>query len=123
MANISAAILGRSALENDWILTNPARKLTFICAVLIVPVAEELIYRGAILGSLLERTSVLWAVAITVAGATVMHDSWLTAFPGQVFLCTAYLIRRRSIPASIIAHATANAAIFAPSLLIVFHTK
>jgi membrane protease YdiL (CAAX protease family) len=123
ISNIAAVIIGREAILNEWVLTNPARKLTFICAVLIVPVAEELIYRGAILGSLLERTATFWAVVITAAAATVMHDYWLTAFPSQVLLCAAYLIRRRSLPASIIAHATANALVFAPSLLIVFHMK
>jgi membrane protease YdiL (CAAX protease family) len=102
MSNISAAILGRSAVENDWALTNPARKLTLICAVLIVPVVEEMIYRGVILGSLLERTSTLWAVIITTVAATIMHDSWLVAFPSQILLCTAYLIRKRSIPARLL---------------------
>jgi membrane protease YdiL (CAAX protease family) len=121
MTNITGAILGKSAFCNDWMLTNPQRKLTFICAVLIVPLAEEITYRGAILGSLLEKTSLIWAVLITTAAATIMHDSWRVAFPDQILLCTAYLSRRRSLPASIIAHAVANAAIFAPSLLIVFH--
>jgi len=123
MANITVAILGKSALEADWTLTNPQRKLTFICVVLIVPVAEELTYRAAILGSLMDRTSTIWAVLITTAAATIMHDSWRVAFPGQILLCTAYLICRRSIPASIIAHAVANAVVFAPGLLIVFHLR
>jgi len=123
MTNISAAILGRSAFSSDWVLTNPQRKLSFICAVLIMPVVEELIYRGAILGSLLEKTSMFWAVATTVTAATIMHDFWRVALPDQILLCTAYLIGRRSIPASTIAHATANALIFAPGLLIVFHIK
>jgi membrane protease YdiL (CAAX protease family) len=52
MTNITAAIVGRAAFETDWMLTNPQRKLTFICATLIVPVLEELIYRATILGSL-----------------------------------------------------------------------
>jgi membrane protease YdiL (CAAX protease family) len=103
------------------VATNPQRKLTFICVVLVVPVTEELTYRAAILGSLLQRTSTIWAVLITATAATVMHDAWRVAFPDQILLCTAYLVCRRSLPASIIAHAVANAAVFAPGLLIVFH--
>jgi len=121
MTNIAAAIVGKSAFEADWMLTNPQRKLTFICAVVIVPVVEELIYRAAILGSLLQKTLPIWAVLITTTAATIMHDSWRVAFLGQALLCAAYLAGRRSLPASIIAHAVANAAIFAPGLLIVFH--
>jgi membrane protease YdiL (CAAX protease family) len=121
MTNISVAILGKSALAADWVATNPQRKLTFICVVLVVPVTEELTYRAAILGSLLQRTSTICAVLITATAATVMHDAWRVAFPDQILLCTAYLVCRRSLPASIIAHAVANAAVFAPGLLIVFH--
>jgi len=121
MTNIQAAMLGRSALNNDWLLTNPHRKLTFLCAVLIVPIAEELIYRAAILGSLLERTSTFWAVTLTVIAATIMHDVWWMALPGQILLCAAYVFRSRSLVSSITAHMVANALVFAPSLLIAFH--
>jgi membrane protease YdiL (CAAX protease family) len=123
MTNIAAAIVGKATFESDWMVTNPQRTLTFVCAVLIVPVAEEMIYRAAILASLLERTSFFWAIAITSTAATIMHDSWRVAFPGQLLLCAAYLIRRRSIVASTIAHITANALVLTPSLLVIFHMK
>ncbi len=119
--NLGAVIVGKSDFLNDPILTFPAKKLTFICAVLVVPLVEELIYRGFILGSLSHRTSTFWAIAITALGATVMHDYWPAALPSQVLLCAAYLIQGRSLPASIIAHAVGNAAIFAPTFVLVLH--
>jgi membrane protease YdiL (CAAX protease family) len=91
--------------------------------VLIMPVVEELIYRGAILASLLERTTTFWAIAVTVAAATIMHDSWRIALPDQILLCMAYLIRGRSVATSVIAHVVANALIFVPNLVILFHIK
>jgi membrane protease YdiL (CAAX protease family) len=121
VTNIVALLLGRTAFDHAWVITNPQRHLTLFCAVLVVPVAEELIYRGAILGSLLERTSIIWAVVITVTAAVLMHDVWWTALPSQILLCMAYLVRGRSLTASISAHMVANALIFAPALLIVFH--
>lgn len=123
MTNIQALMIGRTTFDRDWMLTNPQRTLTFVCAVLIVPIAEELIYRGVILASLLERTSMIWAAVTTVIAATIMHDVWWMALPGQVLLCAAYLIRGRSLSASITAHMVANAVSFAPGLLIAFHMK
>ena len=88
---------------------------------LIVPVYEELIYRAAILGSLLERMSTTFAVLLVVTAATIMHDAWRVAFPDQILLCMAYIVCRRSLAASIIAHAVANLAVLTPNLLIAFH--
>ena len=65
----------------------------------------------------------IWAVVITIAAATIMHDVWWMALPGQIVFCTAYLIRGRSLSASITAHTVANALVFAPGLLIVFHLR
>ena len=123
MANIAAIMVGRSNFEGGWIWTNPHRQLAFISAVLIFPAAEELIYRGAILSSLMDRTSAPWAVLITTMAATVMHDTWRVAFPNQLLLCAVYFVCRRSLPASAIAHVVANAFVFAPGLLIGFYMK
>ncbi len=122
-ANIAAALVGRVAFENDWIFIDPHRKLTIFCTALVAPLTEECIYRGGILALLLERTSTVWAAAITVTLAGIMHNSFWIAIPGQVLLTIAYLVRGRSLASSIIAHATANSVIFVPSLLIVFHLK
>jgi membrane protease YdiL (CAAX protease family) len=122
-ANIAGFLAGRSSFEDSWIFTNPHRKLTILCVALIAPITEELIYRGGILGCLLERTSMLWAAAITIALAAIMHDSFWMALPGQALLTIAYLTRGRSLSCSIIAHTTWNSVIFVPSLLFVFHLK
>ncbi len=95
-------------------------KLLFVCHVLVIPVAEELIFRGVILGSLCKRMSLLWAVLITVVAATVLH-SGPYAFVPQLFLCGAYLARHRSLPASIAAHAVTNALVWFPHLVVAFH--
>jgi membrane protease YdiL (CAAX protease family) len=95
-------------------------KLLFVCHVLVMPAAEELIFRGMILGSLCKRTSVLWAVLITAAAAAVLHAGPY-AFVPQLFLCGAYLARHRSIPASITAHAVTNALVWWPNLVVAGH--
>jgi membrane protease YdiL (CAAX protease family) len=123
MTNIAALIIGRSNFADQWIFTHPHRGLTLIAVVLIAPLEEELVYRGAFLGSLLPRTSTVWAVVITVAAATIMHDTWRVACVNQLLLCSVYLVCRRSLAASFIAHAVGNAVAFAPSLLFVFHFK
>lgn len=121
MTNIQALMIGRTEFERDWLLTNSQRRLTFFCAVLIAPAAEELIYRGAILCSLLAKMPMPWAVLITVVAAAVQHDVWWLALPGQILLCVAYLIRGRSLASSTIAHLVANAVVFWPTILFAFH--
>jgi membrane protease YdiL (CAAX protease family) len=92
----------------------------FVCHVLVIPTAEELIFRGVILGSLCKRTSVLWAVLITAVAAAVLHGG-PDAFVPQLFLCGAYLVRHRSLPASIAAHAVTNALVWFPNLVVASH--
>jgi membrane protease YdiL (CAAX protease family) len=94
-------------------------RLVLVCAGFVIPVLEEVIFRGVILGSLCKRMAVPWAVLITAAAATVLHEFWLLAFVGQVFLCGAYLARGRSLPASIAAHVATNTVIWMPPSLMV----
>lgn len=95
----------------------PHLKALFVCHVLVVPLAEELIFRAVILGSLSRRIPALWAVLITAAAATMVHTGTYAFLP-QAVLCTVYLARRRSIPASVAAHATMNALVWFPGLLV-----
>ncbi len=92
-----------------------------MCAGLVVPVLEEVIFRGVILGSLCKRMAAPWAVLITAAAAAVLHEFWLLAFVGQVFLCGAYLARHRSVAASIAAHVATNTVLWMPPHLLVAH--
>ncbi len=112
------------SLEWPWALhlsgSRPPLQILFAYHVLAIPVLEELIFRGVILGSLLKRTSVLWAVLITAVAATMLH-SGPYAFLPQVVLCATYLARHRSIPASIAAHAVTNGLLWFPSLVVLPH--
>jgi membrane protease YdiL (CAAX protease family) len=103
---------------------SPHLPLLFVCHVLIIPMMEELLSRGMILASLCKRISVLWAVLITSAAGAVLHlppTRWPSIFVAWLILCGIYLVRDRSLPASIAAHAVTNALVWFPNLVVAGH--
>ena len=90
---------------------------------ILVPVVEELFFRGylqdRISGALSSRTGVLVAafVAIGVSSAAfgALHDRWLAAFVAGVLFGLVYL-RRRNVTDAILCHAAANIVIAAAAL-------
>jgi membrane protease YdiL (CAAX protease family) len=85
--------------------------------VLIVPIAEEAIFRGYFEERLLLGFSPLVAVTITAILSTVLHPypQWAATFVRQLGYGFVYLVARRSIAASSAAHATGNLSIFLPT--------
>ncbi len=100
------------------------RRLVFLGSALIVPILEELIFRGVIFGSLLKRTSTVWAILITAGAATVVHlppSRWSSVFVAQLIFCGIYLVRGRSLPASIAAHSVSNALLWWPNVIVAWY--
>ncbi|WP_096788072.1 exosortase E/protease, VPEID-CTERM system [Rhodobacter sp. CZR27] len=92
-----------------WILSR------VIGTALLVPVIEELFFRGYLLDRLAPPGSrrpwrVLLAVAVSSAAFAVLHDRWLAAgLAGVAFALLA--LRSRNLTDAILAHAAANAVI------------
>jgi len=83
--------------------------LSALCIVFLGPILEETLCRAVVLRSLLEHTRPLFAVLITGALAASAHESFLLALPGQLGLSAVYVIRKKSMSATISYHMLANA--------------
>jgi membrane protease YdiL (CAAX protease family) len=82
------------------------------CVVFLIPILEEVVHRGVILRSLSNYVSPWAAVALTsllVAGA---HISFFLAIPGQLAFSAIYLLRQKSLTASIACHIVFNALVY-----------
>lgn len=90
-----------------------------IGTVLLVPVIEELFFRGYLERLLSIGSGMLWSVfsaVVTSALFAALHDRWAEAFVAGLLL--SWVMRRRgNICDAIIAHAIANAVVFAGALL------
>ena len=89
--------------------------LTLALSVLIAPVVEEILCRGIILESFLQKHSVLFSVLLTTILFAFDHANFWPALAGQIMLSTVYLCSRRSLTMSMIAHAISNLATGFPS--------
>ena len=79
-----------------------------VAATVLMPVIEEVFFRGVLQSSLQERIGPLLAIAFVAVLAALGHRSFWIALPGQFGLGCLFAITRRSIPASIVCHATMN---------------
>jgi membrane protease YdiL (CAAX protease family) len=93
--------------------------LSVLCIVFLGPVLEEILCRAFVLRSLLEHTRPLFAVLITAALVASAHQSFLFALPGQLGLSAVYVIRKKSMSATISYHMFANAL----GYLTLFHSQ
>jgi exosortase E/protease (VPEID-CTERM system) len=83
-----------------------------IGAVILVPVIEELFFRGYLLRRLDRGGAAMCALALLVSAAAfaILHDRWLAAgLAGLVFGLV--MLRQGKLSAAVAAHASANALI------------
>ncbi|MFP4044735.1 MAG: exosortase E/protease, VPEID-CTERM system [Rhodosalinus sp.] len=84
---------------------------------ILVPVVEELFFRGYVLARL-DRGGPVWralAVAVSTASFAALHDRWLAAALAGLVFAAVYLRRGRLVDA-VAAHVVANAVVAAAAL-------
>ena len=82
-----------------------------VCIVIVVPILEEILMRGALLRSLLGRRRNWLMVAVVALVAAFLHEVFVTTFLAQCILGFVYLECGCSLGASIMCHMTMNAII------------
>jgi exosortase E/protease (VPEID-CTERM system) len=109
---LAAALAGLSAAALAvWIV------LRIVGTVVLVPLIEELFFRGYILARL-DRGGMAWrllAIAVSTALFALLHGRWLAAGLAGVVFALVYLLRGR-VGAAVQAHAAANALVAAWAL-------
>jgi membrane protease YdiL (CAAX protease family) len=85
---------------------------------ILVPIAEEILHRGVLLNSLLERMPSPWAVLIISLATGALHENFVSALIAEGFLSALYVWRRRSLPSSIVAHMVMNGVLLFPELIV-----
>lgn len=83
--------------------------LAAVSVVILGPILEELICRGALLRSLLAKFHPLFALSLTTCIVAAFHAEFLWAFPGQLILSALYVFNKKSLPSTITCHMTMNA--------------
>lgn len=83
--------------------------LAIVSVVILGPILEELICRGALLRSLLASFQPLFAILLTTCIVAAFHAEFFWAFPGQLILSALYVVSNKSLPSTIICHITMNA--------------
>lgn len=112
-----------SNLAQDLALLSPALLAGWIVlrltgTILLVPLVEEMFFRGYIL-TRLDRGGMVWriaAIAISSLLFAALHGRWLAAgIAGLIFALV--MLRRRRVTDAVIAHMVANAIVAAAALL------
>ena len=88
--------------------------ITILQAVILAPILEEFFCRGIMLNALLRKNNVVLAVLIESVLFGSCHESFWAGFSGQVLLCIIFLLFRRSLLVSWIAHFSLNCAVMFP---------
>jgi len=83
--------------------------LAIVSVVLIIPILEELLCRGVLLGSLLANFRPLFGILLTTCIVAAFHAEFVWAFPGQLMLCILYVANKKSLPSTMICHVAMNA--------------
>jgi membrane protease YdiL (CAAX protease family) len=92
--------------------------LTVLKIVILAPIVEEFFFRGFVLNSLLKKWPVPVAVLVTSILFALGHDSFWIAFAAGSVYCTLFLLFRRSLTVTILAHSAYNFAVAFPAWLI-----
>ena len=113
-----------AALVSAWTRDFPATGLAgrLVLLGLFVPIFEELLYRGLVLGYLMRRVRAWQALAVTTALFAAGHDSWLLAGLTGLALGLLYL-RYRSVWLCILVHGAHNLVSSAGATLLVAHLR
>lgn len=88
--------------------------IKIVLIVLVAPIIEEFFCRGIMLNALLRKNNVVLAVLIESVLFGSCHESFWAGFSGQVLLCIVFLLFRRSLLVSWIAHFSLNCAVMFP---------
>lgn len=99
----------------------PRDMLTIALVIIAGPIVEEIFFRGIILESLLRRNASISSVLISAMLIAFAHESFWPALFGQVMLSSLYLLFRRSLLISIIAHIFSNLFASFPSVFLFSH--
>jgi len=96
---------------------SPIIRCAFIAMiVLLVPLAEEVLFRGIILDRLLRGKGVLPAILISSLAAALCHQAIVPAFFEHLVIASIYVWRGESLWASLLTHVTLNTAALLPGL-------
>lgn len=116
---VTAGIASANAVA--WLQTHVGRLEEFdrslikiALIVLVAPIVEEFFCRGIMLNALLRKNNVIVAVLIESILFGSAHESFWAGFTGQLLLCIVFLLFRRSILVSCIAHISLNCAAMFP---------
>ncbi len=88
--------------------------ITIILIVVLAPIFEEFFFRGIVLNALLKRNNLVMAVVFGSVLFASAHESFWAGFSGQMLLCIVFVLSRRSILISWIAHVSLNCAAMFP---------
>ena len=113
LANIALLVTGETLAE-EW--SHWGYRYLFFWAG--VPACEEVFCRGVLLASLLTRMSAWSAVLLSSLLIALCHDSITNALLGQIGIGIIYVLCRRSLAASFVAHSVANIAVTSRHLLL-----
>lgn len=124
-----ALIVGYVDVNIRFLLLEPPFTLGFdaplkmILVIVFLPIIEELICRGAIVRSLIQRMHIVWAILLSSALFSLAHIAFWPAFAAQVFLSLIYIVRNRSLAASLMYHVITNCLVFFPHILVTAHWR
>jgi len=103
VANITLIVVGKSFAEEASGLG-----FRYIFVWLVAPFFEELVFRGTILASLLQRSPKVIAIVLSAVLVGTLHESVWNAILGELLFGVLYVSNRRSLGVSLLAHVTAN---------------
>lgn len=113
-----------AALVSGWTRDFPATGLAgrLVLLGLLVPIFEEFLYRGLVLGYLMRRLPAWLALAVTTALFAAGHSSWLLS--GLIGLALGLLyLRYRSVWLCVLVHGAHNLVSSAGATLLVAHLR
>jgi membrane protease YdiL (CAAX protease family) len=113
-----------AALVSKWAQEFPVTGLAgrLVVVGLLVPIFEEFLYRGLILGRLMRGVPAWLALAVTTALFAAGHDAWLLSGVTGLALGLLYL-RYRSVWVCVLVHGAHNLVSSAGATLLVAHLR
>lgn len=99
----------------------PLLKMTVVIGIL--PVIEELICRGVVVASLLQRMHPASVIIVSSAVFAFFHIDFWPAFVAEVFISLVYILRRRSLAVAIVYHILGNTLVWFPKFIIAAHFR
>jgi membrane protease YdiL (CAAX protease family) len=96
--------------------TKLSRCVFILMIVLVVPLLEEILFRGIILERLLKNKTVIFAILLSSVAAAVCHDAILPALLEHAIIGSVYVWQGRSLRASFLVHMAINTIALLPGM-------